>query len=98
MKPGWFITFKQHDTKSVFLRFRWRRHNDAGKKATVYIGTLGADPTWPPVLLESIVSKVLRMDCKNETVEQQDKHLEMLFCLRDVDKTWEAWEQRWNDG
>ena len=92
--PGWFDTFRSGKNEGHYLRFRW--WND--RRCEVYIGALGHDPAQPVSLLDAIVSKVMRMNGKEESPEQQDKHLEMLIRLRDMDKSWEAWEQRWNGG
>ena len=94
---GWFTTFNKSDTACVFLRFRWWDERQR-KKCSVYLGSLGVECDHPTRLLDTIVNKALRMDCTLETLEQQDKHLEMLLRLRDMDKSWEAWEQRWNAG
>lgn len=95
MAPGWFNTFQKQADGRTFLRFMWPCSR---KKQLVYLGSLGPEPECPTAMLDAIVSKVMRMNGKQESPEQQEKHLEMLFRLRDMDKSWEAWEQRWNGG
>ena len=95
MTIGWFNTFQKQANGRVFLRFMWPC---ARRKELVYLGSLGSEPECPTAMLEAIVSKVMRLDYTEESAAQQDKHLEMLLRLRDMDKSWEAWEQRWNAG
>lgn len=84
---GWFSTFRKRDR--CYLRYRW--WDDIGQDTqSIYLGALGDASEHPTAVLDTIVSKVMRMDASSETDEQGDRHLELLYQLRDQDKSWEA--------